>query len=105
MQDGRVLETTHDHYIVTMRGYVVASDIIEGSDYVQRMDGKWVRVHSVERRVDRVETYNVWLDRSPFVCVNGLVATPLCRASPLMEIAPSDAMPWLTVATRYVMAS
>lgn len=98
LEDGRVIETTHDHYIITLdRGYVVASEVVEGRDFVQRMDGRWVRVVSIERVLVKTSTYNVWLDRSPHLCINGIVATPCCRSTPLLEIANcAKALPLIT---------
>lgn len=102
--DGRILETTPDHYIVTLRGLVVASDVRETTDHLQRIDGTWVPITSVERICTTAPTFNVWLESSPYVCVNGLVATPCCKVSPLVDLC-NDAglLPWLTVPFRYAV--
>jgi hypothetical protein len=85
--DQRTITVTPDHYIVTSRGFVCAGDVREGVDSLRRMDGAWVGVTAVERIFTHAPTYNIWLEGTPYVCVNGLVATPCCRVSPLVELA------------------
>lgn len=84
--DGFEIETTPDHYIVTSNGFVLASEIREGVHYLRKIDNSWTLVQSIERVSTCAPTFNVWLSGTPYVCVNGLIATPACMSNALVPL-------------------
>lgn len=85
-EDGLSIETTPDHFLVTQQGFVLASDAREGAHYLRRVDGRWSRIQKIERVSTTAPTFNIWVDRSPYLLINGLVATPACMSSTLLPL-------------------
>lgn len=98
LESGDFVELTPDHYLPVNRldNITTAMNVYEG-DRLRLATGSWSRVVRVER-ISSEGTYNLWLSGTPYLCVNGIVATPCSRANAWVEMANERGLlPLLTV--------